>query len=186
MEIQLTHIEEQTTKCLSLGQSIIITSQETYDIALEYGKKVSKLLKIIDEDEKKITKPINDSLKMIRDKYRPYKEQVEAVKKDVSGKMSAYIRQEDEKKRIEAERIAKRIEKGTMREDTAINKLAVAEETKTQTNGSMTSVLVLTVLDKSKIPVEYMIVDESKIKDAYRKGINVEGTKCEYEKRARL
>ena len=186
MNKELQVIEEQITKCQEAKTKIVVNSQESYDQALAFGKKANQLLKYIDNKEKEITKPLNDVIKKTRDQYRQPKEQVNTIIKEVKDVMVEYINAENAKKKLEAERIEKRLEKGTMREDTAINKLAVAEETKTVTNGGMTTVLVIKIVDKSKIPMDYLIVDENKIRKDYHAGITIPGVTYENEKRARL
>ena len=183
---EVTLVEEQVGKCLTETKGIVISNQEEYDRAVLVGKKVNALLKMIDTKEKAITKPINDSLKQIRDIFRPYKAQVEASKEDITQKMMAYIRAEDAKKRLAEERIAARVEKGTMKEETAIRKLADVEIAAPVTNGSTTSVLRVKVLDIKAIPAEYLIIDEAKVKAAYRAGVEVPGVECFYETIARL
>lgn len=186
MDKSITLIESQVEKCETTLGEVVVNSQESYDHFLEAGKKVSKLLKLIDEDEKKITKPINDSLKLIRDKYRPFKERVEAKKKEIAKALSDFINAEEAKKRTEEARIAARVEKGTMKEETAVNKLNVLQDTKTDTSGGMTSVLVCEVIDIKDVPAEYLIVNEAKAKADYREGKEIAGLKMFYEKRARL
>lgn len=182
-----TTVENQIEKMSEAISQLptIITSQEEYDATYEIGKKVATLLKNIDTKEKSITKPINDSLKEIRNLFKPFKTQVESVSDELKKRRQLFIQAEEAKKQIEEERIAKRVEKGTMREDTAVTKLATIEETKTDTRGGMTSVLRVKVLDIKLIPAEYLIVDETKIKQAYREGVTVEGVECFYEKVAR-
>lgn len=182
-----TTVENQIEKMSEAISQLptVITSQEEYDATYEIGKKVATLLKNIDTKEKSITKPINDSLKEIRNLFKPFKTQVESVSDELKKRRQLFIQAEEAKKQIEEERIAKRVEKGTMREDTAVTKLATIEETKTDTRGGMTSVLRVKVLDIKLIPAEYLIVDESKIKQAYRDGVTVEGVECFYEKVAR-
>jgi regulator of replication initiation timing len=183
-EIQI--IEKRVAKCEELKFKIVVNSQETYDQALEFGKNVNRLIKEVDAQEKDITKPINDSLKKIRDAFRPAKDKLEAIKKEIAGVMVEYINAENAKKKLEAERLEARLERGTIREDTVIKKLAIAEETKTVTKGGMTSVLTVKIIDKTKIPMDYLIVDESKIKSAHRSGIKIPGVICEYKNVARM
>lgn len=187
MNKEITIVEEQVVKMSEAITSlpVVITTQDEYDEVFNTGKKVNALLKKIDEKEKSITKPINDSLKQIRAMFKPFKEQVEAVNNDLKQRRQVFIQAEEEKARIESERIAKRVEKGTMREDTAVAKLSTIDETKADTRGGMTSVLRVKVLDIKQIPAEYLEVNESAIKQAYRDGVTVAGVECYYEKVAR-
>jgi signal transduction protein with GAF and PtsI domain len=183
-EIEL--VKEQSAKCLSAVSGIVVTNQDEYDRATLVGKKVSALLKTIDEKEKLITKPINDSLKKIRDMFRPYKEQVENAKNDIKSKMETYIKAENERKAIEEARVMARIEKGTIKEETAVRKLGEIEDTKTVTSGTTTSVLTVELIDIKQVPAEYLLIDESKIKEDFRAGKEIAGVKCFYQTKIRL
>lgn len=190
MTTETKEIIEVKDQVLKMSEAIadlpaVITNQEEYDVTHEVGKKVGVLLKNIDKQEKSITKPINDSLKKIRDMFRPFKTQVKAVSDDLKGRRQTFINAEEAKQKIEEERIEKRVEKGTMREDTAVGKLADIEKKAPDSNGGMTSVLVVKVIDIKLIPEQYLTVNESAIKADHREGIDVPGVECTYEKRAR-
>lgn len=185
-EVQVVENQISSMNEIIASLPAVITTQAEYDQVYEVNKNVHKLLQAVDKKEKAITKPINDSLKQIRDMFRPFKTIVESAKKDLSARREVFIKAEEERKRKEAERVARRVEKGTMREDTAVSKLANLEEEAVDTRGGMTSVLVVEVIDKSQIPGEYLIVDETAIKAAYREGKTIPGVNCKYEKRAKI
>jgi glutamate synthase domain-containing protein 1 len=183
---EIETLKEQETRMLQALSNITIATQEDYDNVANLGKKVSAYIKSIDTKEKSITKPINDSLKSIRDLFRPFKEVAEAKKEEIKSVMVAFVRAEEAKRKLEEERISKRVEKGTMREDTAVTKLASIEESTVVTTGTTTSVLKMTVLSIKDIPEEYLIVNEAKLKEAYRAGIEVSGVSFTYETNIRL
>lgn len=178
---ELSVIKEQVTKCVSATVNLVVTNQEEYDRAYEIGKKVSTLLKMIDEKEKSITKPINDSLKQIRDMFRPYKTQVEDEKARIGAILNTYTREEEAKKKLAEARAVARLEKGTMREETVVRKLALIEAQAPDTKGKTTSVLKCTLIDITKVPAKYLILNEALVKEDFRAGVIVEGTLCEYE-----
>ena len=181
---QIVLIESQLKKADSAVTSVVVNNQESYDAAIVVGKKLSALKKKIEEDEKSITKPINDSLKIIRDKYRPYKDSVERLIDDVKSKMKAWYEEEAKKKAIAEERIAKRVEKGTMKETTAVNKLANMETA--EAGGAMTSVLKVRVTDWRLVPEQFLELKETEVKKAIRAGEVVPGVDGYYEKSVRL
>lgn len=183
---ELTTLKEQEQKMLIATEGLTITNQDDYDQAVTVGKKVSAYIKSIDTKEKAITKPINDSLKEIRALFKPFKETAEAQKSYIKSVMAEYL-QAEAKKVAEAEaKIEARLERGTMREDTAVNKLATLEENKTATTGTTTNVLKVEVLNIKDIPAEFLTVNESAIKEAYRAGQEVAGVRCYYEQAIRL
>lgn len=182
---ELSIIKAQVTKCTTVTTGITVTNQEEYDRAYEIGKKVSSLLKMIDEKEKAITKPINDSLKQIRDMFRPYKTQVENEKARIASILNDYTRAEAAKKKLAEDKLVARLEKGTMKEETVVRKLAEIETP--DTTGRTTSVLKVTLVDISKVPAKYLILNEALIKEDYRaNGVQIEGTISEYVKTTRF
>jgi len=180
----IENLKEQETRMLQAVADIKIETQEDYDNVTTLGKKISAYIKNIETKEKSITKPINDSLKEIRNLFKPFKEVAEAKKAEIKNAMITFVREEETKRKKEEERITKRVEKGTMREDTAVNKLANIETP--ITTGTTTSILKITVNNIKEIPEEYLIVNEAKIKEAHRAGIEVSGVTCTYETAIRL
>jgi glutamine synthetase adenylyltransferase len=183
---QIEQIKQQEEKMLEATSVINIETPEDYEQVATLGKKLSAYIKNVDKKEKEITKPINDSLKNIRAMFKPFKETAENKKKEIKDAMAKYIYLQEEKRRKEEARITARVERGTMREDTAVNKLTSLEETKTDTAGTTTSVLTVTIDDIKLIPAEYLTVNESAIKQAYRQGVEVPGVTCKYETSIRL
>lgn len=163
----------------------VISNQDEYDVTYEVGKKVHALYNHVDKKEKAITKPINDSLKSIRDLFRPFKTQVKSVEDELKARREAFIKAEDAKKAKTEDQILGRVERGTMKEETAVAKLADIEQSAPETRGGMTSVLCVKILDIRAIPEEYLTVNETAIKAAHREGQVVPGVECYYEKRAR-
>lgn len=163
-----------------------ITSQETYDAAVAYGKNVSKMEKFLKGEKEKITKPLNESLKAARALFKPYEEKCAEVKADIKGKMVAYLAEEEKKKQKEEESDLARLERGTMKEETVVKKMVTRNESATDTTGTTTRVLVIKDVDLSKVPVEYLVLDESKVKADFRAGTDIPGVTLEYETRARL
>ena len=179
-------VVEQSIQVMEKQMPSAIIDQATYDQATAYGKQVSKMEKFIDGEEKKITKPLNESLKAARDLFRPYKEKCAEVKAEVKDKMVIFIKQEEEKKRIQEERDLARLSKGTMKEETVTKKMVEREMESTTTTGTTFKHLVIKSVDLKKVPVEYLILDEAKAKADYKEGKEVKGITFEYETRAKL
>ncbi|HCC04976.1 TPA: hypothetical protein DEP58_01560 [Patescibacteria group bacterium] len=163
-----------------------IVDQTTYDEAVAFGKQVSKMEKFIEGEEKKITAPLNESLKAVRSLFKPYKEKCATVKNTVKSYMVAYLAEETKKQREQEAKDLARLERGTIKEDTVVKKMLTRELEKTTTTGTTTKILVIKGFDLSKVPVEYLLLNESKVKADYREGKEIAGVELEYEVRARL
>jgi len=184
---QIVEVKEQVVRMNTAIQALpaVIVDQAGYDETQEVGKRVATLLKNIDKEEKAITKPINDSLKKIRDLFRPFKTQVTDVSNDLKSRRQVFINAEEVKRAKKEAQIAARVEKGTMREDTAVGQLSNLETSAPEVNGGMMSVLVVKVIDIKLIPEQYLTVNATQLRADYREGIEVPGVEFIYEKRAR-
>jgi len=181
--MELEVIKKRSNLCAQDIASIEINSNEDYDKAVETGKRINGLLKSIDDQEKLITKPMNEALKAARDQFRPYKEIVEGAKDLLKSKCNDYQRRQAAENAANEAKIMARVEKGTITEKTATTKLATQAE---NTVGSTTSVLKVTIVDIKLIPEEFLVVNETAIKKAYREGREIPGVTCAYEQTTRF
>lgn len=74
--------------------------------------------------KKAIVGPLNASLKEIKALFKPAEDHLVAIEKSIKDAMLTYHNQKEAAARKEAERIARRIDKGTMKVETGIAKLA--------------------------------------------------------------
>lgn len=80
-----------------------ITKQEEYDKVLEITKAVKKRLKEIEDERITLTKPLNDTIKIINGKAKEASEQLKGLESNFKSKMRDYIN-EQERIRIEEQR----------------------------------------------------------------------------------
>lgn len=168
-------IEKEIAPLYNEGKSFVVKSEADKEKAAELINKMDNALKLVEERRTKITKPINDSLKSINDLFRPFKTQLEGGIKLVKQQVLLYVTEQEEIARKEAERIAKRVEKGTMKKETAANKLdsikSPIEKVSSSGGGlNFRKVDKIRIVDVSLIPREYLVPDEDKIFDAVIKG----------------
>ena len=98
METKLdVKLQERIENIESSGLSLVegIKSDEAYEVTLDITKQVKDVAKELKEQKEKFTKPMNESLKNIRDFFRPYEEKLVATEKDLKQKMSAYISEKE-------------------------------------------------------------------------------------------
>ncbi len=163
-----------------------IVDQATYEQATAFGKEVSKMEKYIKAEKEKVTKPMNEALKAARAIFKPFEEKCANVKADVKSKMSAYLAAEEKKRKEQEARDLARLERGTMKEETVTKKMVEREEGAPVVTGTTFKHLVIKSVDLSKVPVEYLMLNESLAKADYKEGKTIEGVEFEYETRARL
>ena len=163
-----------------------VVDQASYDQAVDFGKNVSKMLKYIKGEKEKITKPMNEAVKAARAIFKPFEDRCEEVKADTKSKMTAYLTAEEVKRKAQEVKDLARMEKGTMKEETVVKKMVKREEDSTETKGSTFKYLAIKSVDLKKVPVEYLVLDETKAKADYKEGKEVAGVEFEYEIRAKF
>ena len=124
---ELQSIKPEMSSYTNKAVDLYISDAGTLALATDLFSELSRLEKRIKAQKEKVTKPLNEALKARREEFRPLEEQVRDVKQLLKTKMVSYHEEVEEKRKIEEERIERRVEKGTMREDTALRKLAEQE-----------------------------------------------------------
>lgn len=151
-------------------------------------KKVSDGEKLLTARKEEITRPLMQSLSSIRDLFKPLELGFADAKKMLKSKVVAYQLEQEEKAEKEKARIAARVEKGTMRADTAAGKIEAIVEPKKSVSGNVgkisTRILVkVRIIDETSIPREYMVPDMAKITEAVLKqNIEIPGVEKYEEK----
>ena len=167
------------------SSSLEVKTDGDYKSAMTEGIEIKDKLKEITNRKEEITKPMNAALKSVRDLFKPIETAGEVALKTIKDKMLAF----SEKTRQEAEaakiKLGERVEKGTMKVETAVRKMEdIKEPEKTikTDEGKATNVVrkAWRVIDKSKIPLEFMEPNMVAIKASFRAGKLVDGVE-EYE-----
>ncbi len=136
--------------------------------------------------KKKLTSTINESLKNIREMFRPLEQSYEGAVEMLRTKMQVYQTQEVARVREEEAKIAARVKegRGNLTIDTAVKKMeAIATpEKEVATDQGLVQfreTKILKVLDINLIPKEYFNLDEGRLLKALKSGIEVAGATTE-------
>ena len=148
---------------------------------------IKKVETSITDRKEAITRPLMTALASARDLFKPLEVGHAEAKKTIKAKMLEYTVAESERIEKEKARIEARVEKGTMRTDTAVQKLEDLYEITTFSGAKGTSTIRkqtrLRVYDESMIPREYLVPDLVKIGQAVlREGKEVPGVETYQEK----
>lgn len=148
---------------------------------------VKEIKKKLTERKEAITRPLMDALGSVRDLFKPLESVYIDAEKIIKGKMLDWQNSEDE--RIEKKRQSDmaRVERGTMKVETAVSRIEDRGEAPKTAEGSVGKIQTrevpkLEIFDESVLPREYMTPDRTKIFDALKKGTEVPGAKIRYEK----
>lgn len=161
-------------------QTLTIKNSAEMTKAVEALSQCNKYLDKLTEEKEKLTKPINSALKEIRSRYKPAEEKLNIAIATIRSKMSAYQTEATRVQKEQEQKIADKVFKGTLKVTTAMNKLSSIVQAETQVSTDSGSVKFRTVkkfeiTDPNLIPKEYLMPDESKIKEAMKTDIKIPG-----------
>ena len=167
----LALVKAQTTKAFTAARDLVINNDEDYQAAGSLKLKVQQVGKIITEQEKKITKPLNEALAEVREMFSPAKQSYKMANELVVKKMIAY----DDLKEAAAEeakkKIASKVETGYIKPETAEVQLSQVQEAPGAVKNNVGTVFIkkvknVRVINESLIPREYLVIDMVKLRRA--------------------
>lgn len=154
------------SKDLTLGENMLRTIKD-----IETG---------ITARKEEITRPLMKALASARDLFKPLETGHAEAKKVIKEKMLAYQIEEEQRIAEAQAKIEARVEKGSMRPDTAAGKLETIQEGKSKLN---TRILrKLEIVDESLLPREFLVPDRDAITKALFAGTVVPGAQLKEEK----
>jgi len=186
-EKAITTVKPRVDKMISTVNELIILDKKSLDSAITILSGIKSVAKEITARKKEITDPLNQSLRSARAFFEPFENKCKKAEEDVKGKMITYNRKiEDERIKAEEKEAAK-VERGSIKLETAAKHLEKVPEAKSHVNsaggGSITikKVKVFKVVDISKLPIEYLKADEVAIRTAMRSGVELPGVEYSEE-----
>ncbi|MFA5050995.1 MAG: hypothetical protein WC499_02670 [Patescibacteria group bacterium] len=183
---ELAVVKTQVTKALSAVNELVIKTPEDYTKADEIRSKIKAVGKMIDTKKKEITKPLNDSLKKIRELFAPIETTYESVEKIINNKMVVYRDEQDKIAEAKKLKIASQVESGHIKATTAIKKMESIVDTKTTlkeagVKSTTRKLPRVRILNEKLIPREYLVVNEKFVLEALKAGKAVDGAELYYE-----
>jgi hypothetical protein len=190
MTKELKVIEKELAPIATQAQSIEVTSEITLKEATSLVSILNKHLDSLIEDRERLTKPINESLKQIRLKYKPASEALESLIASLTAKINKYGNDQAKLLATAQAKLASKVSTGYMKPETAISKLEALPVTPKETSTSegliqFADVKKFEVVDITLLPMKYHTVDETAIRKEMRLGNELPGVKYWTEKQAR-
>lgn len=169
------------------ANSLIIENEDELNIAVELLSNTNRVLDKLTDEKNKVARPLLDAINAERVRWKPFELSIKTAIDTIRQKMTAYKKLVDEKRIIEEERILKRVEKGSIKVETAVNKLAKLPEVQTTVSTSEGSiqwrgVQRLVVDDISLVPHSFFDLNEKRLLDALKAGFEISGAHIEIEK----
>ena len=157
-EIEVKELENE----VSQYKPFEVVTSEDYEKAAQVLKSAKSMLKVVDEKEKEVTRPLNEGLKKARALFKPFKEQLNGVVSKISGNMFAFRKIQEE----EARKKQEELDRQKSPDDIFTPEVEVAipkTEVRVRTNWRFK------VIDKSKLKPDFLIPDERSIGEFVRK-----------------
>lgn len=171
---------QQAIADISVAMDIKVNSEPTMKKAGEYMNVIAKAKKIIEGERTGIVKPINDSVKRINELFKPIMEEAVRIESYLKGELNLYVAKLQKEQDLRAAEANKQIESGE-RIAPAVKKF---ENTTAKLEQIPTRIYYITkVVDFSKVPDQYKILDETKAEAANKAGIEVPGLEFSKENR---
>ena len=173
-------------------QATMLTIKNVGDLtnASALREMLKKKQKAIDEEKAKMLKPILEAEKVERGRWKPQEDIIKEALAKLDGAMSAY-QTEARKRELEAEnKIAEKMDKGTIKQSTALRQMNDVDRTanKVVTGAGSTSFVTTPFCELENIklvPMEYHEVDMVKINKLMKAGVKVKGIRYWTEERPR-
>ena len=176
----LTVIEQKLSGMQKVVEKTTVKNDKDLNSITELIKNIKNLGKFIKAEKEKYTKPAQEIINNARAKYLPYEKACAEAERELKGKAGTYM-QEQEEIRLEKER--KILEDKRLKEETAEKKIEELEpvkktvETDSGAKMTMRTIKTVEIVDREKIPHEYWVVDEVKVRQAVLAGTEVPGAK---------
>lgn len=173
------HAQESAAVLLDLGE-YRIRSNEEISIASESIVEAKRRWKILDDKEKEITAPLHAALKAARDLFRAPKEQYSRVEAVLKKALALHAEEEAARNRQIMELAAQAHKQGDLR--TQVEALSLATDMKhAAPQISTRQVRKFRIVDAAAVPREYLMIDETAIKEAMRAWRTVPGVEYYFE-----
>lgn len=177
---ELAPIKARATKMQSVVNALIIRDTNGLEQATKIRSGIKAVAKEIDEKKKEITAPLNLALKNVRALFAPLEVACEEAFRSVDVKVLVYNREIEKTRAEEEAKLAVRVEKGTLKVETAAKKLEVVPEAQRRVvteKGKITIIKIkkFKVVDLAKLPIEYLLPNEPEIRRAMHVGTELPG-----------
>ncbi len=187
-ENELVEIKDQVSSVQQKALEIKIENADDMSKATDILYTIRQAEKYIEEKKTNITRPLMSSLSQVRDLFKPMESSLQSVNKIVKEKMLSYQIEIDDNIQKEKAKIAKKVQSGYMKAETAAGKLETIGDAQSKSTGevgksSIRTVKKVRVIDEFAIPREYLSINLTMITEAIlRKGVEIPGTEVFEEK----
>jgi len=178
--VELTPLKAQVSKLENRAQEIQINNEEDYRSTADLIAKLKETGSRIKNIKESITKPLNEALRNTRELFAPIESQFTNAESIVKTKILEYKRKIDAEVAKQEAKIAKGVESGRLKIETAEKKLDQIERVENTTKGKIGEVQIrkikkVRIIDINLLPREYLIPNDTLIRKDALGGKKIEG-----------
>lgn len=178
---ELIALKGQVSKLEKRAGAVAINSPENYKEAIDLVTQLKDAGSRIKNKKESITKPLNEALRNTRELFKPIEEQFYNAEKTIKMKLLVYKTEINKKAEEKEAKIAERVDKGTLKLETAERKIEEVERVDQSTKGNfgdgiqIRKIKKVRIINEAVIPREYLIPDMVKIRRDALGGKTIEG-----------
>lgn len=173
-------IQEKITGMRGMLESTKVESEADLTSASDLIKKVKQLGKYIEQEKDKFVAPAKLIISEAKQKYDPYIKECDNAEVILKGKVRVFMDEQDRVRREEEAKIAKKLEDGKIKPETAVKKfenLPEAPKTVIAENSGIrrSTRKVAKIVNPELVPKEYWVIDEVKVRKVALAGVTIPG-----------
>jgi hypothetical protein len=168
-QIELTSYNVEVENALAHARKVAILSNDDATSNLEFAGEMRKLAKKIDASKKEITAPAREFIAKMNNLSSGYVEKLNEAIDIISSKIGSYNSEQIERQRNELEALAIIEEAAGIKTDYSV--IPIKENVKTALASTYQTIeYEIDIEDFSKIPTEYLMLNEALVKQAIKSG----------------
>ena len=176
--LDLTPVKNEVDQFLYDFQEVKITNQDQYTQAGDTVKQIQMKIKKIESKRLEYTRPLDESKRLIMDDFKKITEPLEEFVSELKNKMLAWYKLEqarlnEEQKKLEQEALAK----AKAEHKAEVQVPVINNQLKTQRGDvatiSIKKVWKYRIVDETKIPRQYLTLDTAKVTQAIRDEVRI-------------
>lgn len=129
---EITVVEQKVENAVAISTKIrTIKNEAELESAAKFLTDVKKLIKWVTGEKEKITKPLNEALKVERARWAPLEEKAKDAETAVKKAIAAYTVKQEAKQEKKADKIAEDVASGKISDEKGLQKMENLGEVKT-------------------------------------------------------
>lgn len=171
-----------TTQIITKAENLTIATQDDLVVATTVLSELNRAKDAIILEKEKVTRPLLDALNAERARWKPQETKLDSLIIKIRGAMTTFQTALIQVQKKEQDKIVAKLEDGKIKPETAIRKLEALDtvDKKVETISGSVSFKTVTrfeVTDLSAVPVEYVVLNEVKVREALKEGKNIPGVR---------